>query len=208
MQCKPMSNNSDVEEYKKAFPKCHRGEAYIGQTTTDCPYFDETLAGARRALGNRDFQDVANQGKAVRWPENYQQAQRFGKVVGKLDSEYIEGSSDVSADDLAFLRRKKRMEEREEDVDNDNVTDDDFMKDGYGLSKNNFLRIVKCAFLNNRRGKYKNIEGLNGRTVSEDRKISRVRRNISDRRGIVYKVKMTPYSNASSGDHVLLYQKG
>ena len=113
MQCKPMSNNSDVEEYKKAFPKCHRGEAYSGRNTTDCPYFDETVEGARRALGNQDFQDVATQGKAVRWPENYQQAQRFGKVVGKLDSEYIEGSKTISPDDLAFLRRKKRMQERE-----------------------------------------------------------------------------------------------
>ena len=155
MQCKPMLDQNDVDVYKKAFPKCHRGEAYSGQTTTDCPYLDETLAGARRALGDRDFQDVANQGKAVRWPENYQQAQRFGKVVGKLDSEYIEGSSEVSADDLAYLRRKKRMEEREEDVDNEDVSGDDFMKDGYGLSKNNFLRIVKCAFLNKRRRKYK-----------------------------------------------------
>ena len=32
------------------------------------------------------------------------------------------------------------MEEREEDVDNDNVTGDDFKKDaGYGLSKQNNL---------------------------------------------------------------------
>ena len=163
---------ADVEQLRRrrvqeSLSQVPPGKAYSGRNTTDCPYFDETVEGARRALGNQDFQDVATQGKAVRWPENYQQAQRFGKVVGKLDSEYIEGSKTISPDDLAFLRRKKRMQERGED---ETTPDPEFLKGGYGLSKNNYLRIVKCAHNNSMlRNDYKNIGPLQIR-VSEDRK--------------------------------------
>ena len=191
MQCKPMSNDSDVEEYEKAFPKCHRGKVYTDQErrTEECPYLDETLAGARRALGNQDFQDVATQGKAVRWPENYQQAQRFGKVVGKLDSEYIEGSKTISPDDLAFLRRKKRMRERGED---ETTPDSEFLKGGYGLSKNNYLRIVECAYNNSMlRDDYENKDPPLEIEVSEDR--SRIKSGDEAIRQCKFR------------DHVLLY---
>ena len=58
------------------------------------------------------------------------------------------------------------MQERGED---ETTPDPEFLKGGYGLSKNNYLRIVECAHNNSMlRNDYKNIGPLQIR-VSEDR---------------------------------------
>ena len=124
--------------YARAYAKCFRGKttedgrkAFNQRSRPkDCPYYEETRKRGHRAVKKKnDLVGLAKQGKAVRWPDHLAKAQQYGKIVGRLDSEYVEGSSHVTADDLAYDRRKKFVLQRKAE------------KDGYGISWSNYKRI-------------------------------------------------------------------